>query len=127
MFKYVIVLLLNFCLLNTFALAHQFTPTYPKFTSSFVDGVVGTKMELFNKRRDVEYYELDVYDVNWKPVPFATETKLVYIKYLETKNIPIYVKAEDIKTVVYICSESRLQRRLTTETLISSKICSKVK
>lgn len=107
--------------------AHQFTPTYPQFEQSFVDGVVQTKMELFNKRKEVEYYEVGVFTENWQPVSFAVESKIIYIKYLETKKIHIYVKSTDLNRVVYICTESRLRREDTKDTVISSKICSKVK
>lgn len=107
--------------------AHQFVPTYPKFTLSFMEGILQTKMELFNKRNDVEYYEIDVYDSNWNTVTFATDSKLLYVKYLQTKKINIYIKAEDLKKVMYICTESRIRKEEATATVISSKICSKVK
>lgn len=108
--------------------AHQFTPTYPKFEPAFVDGIMQTKMELFNKRQDVEYYELDVFDDNWQPVTFAaSESKIMQVNYLETKNIEIYVKAQDVRRVVYICTESRLFRNSARQSLVASKICSKIK
>jgi hypothetical protein len=120
-------LLVSLCLVGVPVMAHQFTPTYPKFAPSFVDGVLSTRMELFNKRQDVEYYELDVYDTDWKPLPFATENKLINIKYLETKPVNVYIKAQDLSRVVYICTESRLRKQDARDTVISSKICSKVK
>jgi hypothetical protein len=109
------------------AMAHQFVPTYPKFTPSFIEGILQTRMELFNKRSDAEYYEVDVFDSNWNTVTFATESKLIYIKHLQTKKINIYIKAEDLKKVTYICTESRIRKEDATATVISSKICSKVK
>ena len=110
------------------AAAHQFTPTYPKFEQSFIDGVMQTKMELFNKRQEVSYYELDVFDENWRPVTFASsQGKLVQVQYLETKSIEIYVKAQDIKRATYVCTESRLFRDSGRQSLIASKICSKIK
>lgn len=109
------------------ATAHQFTPTYPIFTVSFVEGVMHTKMEIFNKRREVEYYEVGVFDKDWNPVTFASQDRIIRVKYLETKKISIYVRSEDLPKVTYICTESRLRREDTKDTLISSKICSKVK
>ena len=109
------------------AYAHQFVPTYPKFTHSFMEGILHTRMELFNKRKDTEYYEVDVFDSNWNTVTFATDSKLIYVKYLQTKKINIYIKAEDLKKVTYICTESRIRKEEATATVISSKICSKVK
>ena len=109
------------------AWAHQFTPTYPQFTPSYVEGVLSTKMELFNKRKDVEYYELGVFTQDWQPVPFAAEGRIVRVKYLETKKLNVYVKTEDLKSVSYICTESRLRKEDVRDTVISSRICSKVK
>lgn len=116
-----------FAMLGGPVLAHQFTPTYPQFTASFVEGVLTTKMEIFNKRRDVEYYELGVFTQDWEPVTFAAADKLLHVRYLETKKLNIYVRAEDLKRVTYICTESRLRKEDVTDTVVSSKICSKVK
>jgi len=109
------------------AYAHQFLPTYPKFEQSFISGVSYVKMELFNRRKEVEYYELGVFDADWNTMSFASENKLIQIKYLETKKINVYVKNEDLKRVSFICTESRLRKEDTKQTLISSKICSKIK
>lgn len=125
MFRYVFVLLIGF--FGVQASAHQFLPTYPKFQTSFVEGVYYTKMELFNKRKEIEYYELGVFSGEWNPIPFATENKIIRIGYLETKKIDVYVKKEDLKKVVYICTESKIRRQDIQTTTISSKICSKVK
>lgn len=122
-----IVLAFLLCMFGGPAMAHQFTPTYPEFTISFVDGVMQTKMEIFNKRREVEYYELGVFDKDWNPVTFAADDRLVRVRYLETKKLSIYVKSEDLPKVTYICTESRLRREDVKDTVISSKICSKVK
>lgn len=108
--------------------AHQFTPTYPRFETSFVQGVQQAKMELFNKRQEVWFYELDVFDKDWNKVPFASsQGKIVRIEYLETKIVDVYVKTQDVSKVVYICTESRLLKQDVKGTSVSSKICSKVK
>ena len=106
--------------------AHQFLPTYPKFQYSFIDGVVYTKMELFNKRQEVEYYELGVFDESWNPVTFASENKLIRIGYLQTKQINVYLRKEDLKKATYICTESKTKKEDVQTTVISSKICSKI-
>ena len=113
--------------MSGFVNAHQFTPTYPKFENSFVEGVYYTKMELFNKRREIEFYELEVFDADWNPLPFASENKIVRIGYLETKKLNVYVRKEDLKKVVYICTESKIRKQDIQATSISSKICSKIK
>lgn len=114
-------------MMSTSISAHQFTPTYPVFTPSFIQGVSSTKMELFNKRKDVSYYEIGVYSASWEPITFATEEKLLYIRYLETKKITVFLKQEDLSKAVYICSESRLRSDEVTNNAVSSKICSKIK
>lgn len=122
-----VILAFLFCMFGGPAWAHQFTPTYPQFTTSFVDGVLHTKMEIFNKRREVEYYELGVFDKDWNPVTFASDDRIIRVRYLETKKLSIYVKSEDLPKVTYICTESRLRKEDVKDTVISSKICSKVK
>lgn len=107
--------------------AHQFTPTYPKLIPSFIDGLLVTRMSLFNRRSDVEHYQINVYDKDWKEVPFATTEKIIQVKYLETKQIDIYIRNADKERAVYICSRSKLKAKSETSTLIASRICSKIK
>ena len=123
MFRYVLILLIG---ITEHVNAHQFLPTYPTFEYSFVEGVVQTKMQLFNKRKEIEYYELSVYDADWKPLPYATESKIIKIQFLQTKDVIIYIKKEDLKRIKYICSESKIQKDNTQSTVISSRICSKI-
>jgi hypothetical protein len=125
MFRYVFALLVS--LIGGYVNAHQFLPTYPTFQSSFIEGVVYTKMQLFNKRKDVEFYELGVFDNEWNPISFASESKLIRVNYLETKDVNVYIKKEELKRIVYICTESKLKKQEVQNTVISSKICSKVK
>ena len=124
MIRYALLLL---AVIGESAMAHQFTPMYPVFTPSYVDGVMQTKMELFNKRKEVSYYEISVFDDNWKPITFASESRIIQVKYLETKKISVYLKAEDVSRAVHICTESKLLTDDIKSTGISSRICSKVK
>lgn len=109
----------------TAAQAHQWTPTYPQFEKSYVEGVVVTTMKLFNKRQDVSFYEINVYDEEWNPIRFATASKIVEVPYLEKKNIDIYILEIDCDRIEYICTISKL---LADEegNGINSRICSKV-
>lgn len=117
-----------FVVIGGHANAHQFTPTYPKFETSFIQGVQQAKMELFNKRSEVWFYEIDVFDQDWNKLPFASsQGKIVRIEYLETKTIDVYVKTQDVSKVTYICTESRLLKQDVKGTAVSSRICSKVK
>jgi hypothetical protein len=109
----------------TAAQAHQWTPTYPQFEKSYVENVVVTTMKLFNKRQDVSFYEIGVYDENWNPIVFATPSKIIEVGYLEKKNIDIYILEKDCNRIEYICTTSKI---LADEkgNGINSRICSKV-
>jgi hypothetical protein len=108
-------------------LAHEMTPTYPKLGPSHIDGVYTTTMEMFNKREDVEYYEIGVFDKDFKPVPFVTSYNVIKIKYLGHVTFDIYISKRDLDRAVYVCSKSKLRKDDVTRTAISSKICSKFK
>ena len=84
-------------------------------------------MELFNKRKEIEYYELGVFNEEWNPIPFASEGKIIKISYLETKKINVYIRKDDLKKAVYICTESKQKKQEIAATTISSRICSKIK
>jgi hypothetical protein len=114
-------------ILTVDAKAHEMTPTYPKFESSFVSGVMKTKMRLFNRRNDVKYYEIGVFDSEWKPVPFVTSYKLLQMDYLETVSFDLYINTKDLSNSTYICSKSKLIKSDVISTGIASRICSKIK
>lgn len=108
------------------ASAHELTPTYPKLRQSVYDDVLVTNMSLFNRRQDVDYYSIEVWDEEWNAVQFAVSTKVVQVKYLERKNIEIFFKASDRERVTYICTRSRILKG-EESSVIASNICSKVK
>ena len=107
--------------------AHEFTPAYPTLEPSYMDGILVTKMLLFNRRQDVSYYEISVFDGQWNPVPFAAVDKIFEAKYLERKFIDVYIREKDRSRAVYICTKSKMQNDDDKVTLISSRICSKIK
>jgi len=107
--------------------AHEMTPTYPKLTPSHVDGVSVTTMQMFNKRKDVEYYEIAVFDSEWNPIPFVTSYNVIKINYLGHVTFDIYIRNKDRDKATYICSRSKLKSDDSAATLVSSKICSKLK
>jgi len=113
--------------LSGYASAHQWMPTYPELRPSYVTGVLTTKMELFNSRNDVKYYEILVYDKDFNPMRFATQEKIVEVGYLKRKNIDVYIREEDRDKVTYICSKSKLLKGTGSVTRVSSRICSKIK
>ena len=107
--------------------AHEMTPTYPKLEPSHLDGVVKTTMQMFNKREDVEYYEIGVFDQEFKPVPFVTSYTIVKIKYLGKVTFDVYIRKSDMERAVYVCSRSKLRKDTQVRTAIASTICSKFK
>lgn len=121
---YVMIILL---LLSGYTSAHQWTPTYPKLSNSYVAGVVSTRMELFNSRKDVRYYQIGVFDTDFNPIPFAAAEKIINIPYLSRKKVDVFIKLTDARRAVYICSKSKLLSTGSAITSISSRICSKIK
>ena len=51
-------------------------------------------MEMFNRRKDVEYYEIGVFDEEWKPVPFVTSYKILKLNYLSHVKFDVYMNAK---------------------------------
>jgi hypothetical protein len=103
------------------------TPAYPKLKPSYVEKVSVTTLKLFNRREDVNYYEIEVFTGEWKPVPFATKSKVIKVNLNKTKSFDVYIRSVDIKKVVYICTVSKLHPGKKQITLVSSRICSKIK
>ena len=83
-------------------------------------------MTLFNSREEIRYYQINVFDKDWKKVPFASTDRLLKIAYLETKEIDVYLRVRDIDKAVYICSHSKIVAGSKQASLVSSKICSKL-
>jgi hypothetical protein len=121
--KYSILLILLCGVVN----AHEMTPTYPKLTRTYVDNIYETELTIFNARKDVNYYELSVWDKDWNSIPFATQSRVLNIEYTKRKKFKIYIRKKDIDRVVYVCSLSKLISDKEQKTSISSKICSKIK
>jgi len=109
--------------LSTLVYPHEMTPTYPKFTQSYMNGVSVTTMNLFNKRKDVAYYEIGVFTDDWKPVAFVSQYTVIPMLYLDTVSFDVYVATPTLSSVEYICSISQL----TVGATVASKICSRVK
>lgn len=120
----VIALLLIF---TSKAIAHEMVPTYPVLSPSHLDGLVKTTMTVFNKRPEVDYYEIGVFTEEWKPLPFVSNYKIFKVPYLSTVSFDIYLRNQDRYKVTYICSKSKLKKADASRTAVSSRICSKVK
>ena len=109
------------------AAAHELTPTYPEIEPAYVDGVSVIKMKMWNRRSDASYYEVNVFDDEWKSVPFATPDKIIKLGYLEHKSFELYIRDVDCDKVAYICTTSKQLKQDVQSTGIKSRICSRVK
>ena len=114
-------------LLTGFVNAHEMVPTYPKWESTYIDGVSKTTMEMFNKRSDVEYYEIGVFDKDFKPIPFVSKYEIIKLKYLGHVKFDVYINNSDRPKAVYVCSKSKIRKEDKIRTAVSSRICSKFK
>lgn len=112
-------------MLSGTASAHEMVPTYPKLEPSFMNGLHQTTMTMFNKRSDVDYYEIGVFDSEWKAIPFVSNYTIFKIPYLSTVTFDVYVRDKDIVIAAYVCSQSKLKKGNRVRTAISSRICSK--
>ena len=107
------------------AMAHELTPTYPKLEPTYVKGVLSTKLIMWNARVDVEHYKIEVTNAFWNDVPFITEEKIVKLGYHERREIEIFLPEDT--TAQYICTRSLLEKGKRSRSIISSKVCSKIK
>lgn len=120
-------LLLTLLFVSSMVQSHEMVPTYPKWKPGLYPGVLETTIEIFNKRSDVEYYEIGVFDKDWQPVYFVADYKVFKLKYLSSISIDVYIAKENRDKVEYICSRSKIRSSSDTRTAVSSKICSRLK
>ena len=110
------------------SLAHDFTPTYPKLENTHIEGVLKAEMKLFNKREDIRYYRVGVYDSDWNKIPFIVQGgKTINVEYLDTKRFDVYIQEKNRDRVTYICTKSLTLQDGSTRSIMASRICSKVK
>ena len=120
--KYLALILL---FVSGFSGAHELTPTYPELRSSYMEGVLEVKLKMWNARVDVEYYKIEVTDEDWNDVPFITNEKVFKLEHFGRKNISIFLPNDTSAT--YICTRSMLEKENASKSIISSKVCSKIK
>ena len=107
------------------AMAHELTPTYPELQTSYMNDILEVKLKMWNARVDVEYYKIEVTDEDWNDVPFITTEKVFRLNYLGRKNISIFLPSDT--SARYICTRSMLEKGNAQKSIISSKVCSKIK
>lgn len=119
-------LIVLFLLLSFSTSAHEMTPAYPVVKPSHVDGVVKVEMSLFNSREEIEYYQIELFDLNWTNIPFASSYRIINIGYKERKSFDVYIRKADMDEAVYLCTTSKVRKTSMSRTLISSRICSRL-
>jgi len=93
-----------------------------------MDGVVKASMKLFNKREDIRFYRVGVYDSDWNKIPFiVTGGSVINVEYLDTKRFDVYIQKSNRDRVTYICTKSLTLQDGSTKSILNSRICSKVK
>lgn len=119
------VIILAALILSNAAAAHEMVPAYLKLEPAPVDKVYKTSFKMFNRRNDVDYYSVSVYDQNWNKVPFASFDRVFKLEHLQKKEITVYIKENDISVATYVCTSSKLYPGRGAA--VSSRICSKIK
>jgi len=114
-------------LFATQAYAHEMTPTYFKLKPSLYDNIYETQLQLFNKREDVEYYEVEVYDEEFNPIVFASKDKVFRVPTYSKYVMDVYIRRKDLDEVTYICTSSKLLKENVGSTGVTSRICSRLK
>ena len=84
-------------------------------------------MSMFNRRKDVRFYEIGVFDEEWKPIPFVTSYKILKLEYLNHIEFEVYIREKNVKNAEYICSLSKLKENADSKPLLATKICSRFK
>ena len=107
--------------------AHEMTPAYPKWKGSFIPSAKMTTMKVFNKRADVQWYQIGVFTSKFEPIPFTTRFKILHVEYLKTVKLDIYINEKNVKHAEYICSTSKLRGNDSFEPIVESRICSRFK
>jgi len=92
-----------------------------------MEGIFRARLEIFNSREDIEYYEFEVFDENWNSIPFATAERIIHLPYLKRKSVDIFIRAQELDLVTYVCTKSKILAGIHQSTVVSSKICSKFK
>ena len=122
-----ISLIVVFVFWKTYGFAHEMTPAYVKFKASYVENVSVGKLNIFNRRDDVRFYQIEVLTKKFKPVPFASTTKIMEVKTSRNKTFEVYIRNKDLKNkAYYVCTISKVMKKINAP-LIASRICSRIK
>ena len=106
--------------------SHEMTPAYPIVKPSHVTGVVKVEMSMFNSREEIQYYQIELFDLNWTNIPFSTTYRIIKVEYKQHKAFDVYIRKIDMDEAVYLCTTSKVKKTSQSRTLIASRICSRL-
>tara|TARA_R110000782_G_scaffold209394_5_gene297590 strand:+ start:977 stop:1384 length:408 start_codon:yes stop_codon:yes gene_type:complete len=124
--KVFLISVLAFGVVNA-AKAHDLMPTYFALDRTYSDSIYMVELTTWNNRIDIEYYELEVMDEDWKKIPFATVQNIFKVPYQTRKSLKVFIRKSDKARVMYICTLSKVIKEKVTRTVIASRVCSKIK
>ena len=123
--------------------------TYFRRNKYFFDMNNSISQRIIKRAQDIEYAILKKYSENrqsifsrssehdriplkhMKPMVFATTDRIISLPHRSRKNFSVYIRKKDVKRAVYVCTVSKLNRLVNAEnnanTVISSRVCSKIK
>ena len=102
--------IIAFLVWASYVTAHEMTPAYPEVKMSHVKNVVKVEMSLFNSREEIKYYQIDLFDLNWMPIPFSTTYRIMKVDYKEHKAFDVYIRKRDLPEAVYLCTTSKVRK-----------------
>jgi hypothetical protein len=126
--KVILFILFTFLgfIFGEYAQAHEQTPAYPRVVSSHVNGVVKVQLRLLNRRKEINYYEIGLFDTDFNELEFSTQNKIIKISYGEKTDFDVYLRKSDLDKAVYICTASKILKSNKSRAVVSSIVCSKL-
>ncbi len=113
-------------MLGGYSQAHEQTPAYPKILPSHVQGVVKVQLVLLNRRKEINYYEIGLFDEDFNELDFTSQNKIIKIGYGEKTDFDVYLRKSDLDVAVYICTASKILKSNKSRAVVSSIVCSKL-
>jgi len=113
-------------MLGANAQSHEQTPAYPRILPSHVEGIVKVQLHLLNRRKEINYYEVGLFDQNFEEMDFTTKRKIIKIDYQEKVDFDVYLRKSDLDKAVYICTASKILKSNKSRAVVSSLVCSKL-
>ena len=84
-------------------------------------------MQVFNKRADAKWYQINVLDNKWNQLPFVTRYKIIEVPFQKHVKFDVYVSEKVSKKAEYICTTSKLRGNDDFKPIVESRICSRFK